>query len=147
MNKLVTWIIGFGIFFSILFIIFRNSVEKGLDFDLSENQSKVLLDSMKIGNDNLYWFKYESYTGNTTVSFICINSRSCLCNLDNASLKGEFIYGIKEIKNDSIFIVTKYGFDSLHSNISKYHFIDIRTDKQTASRHISRPLYFRELCR
>ena len=147
MRKRALLIIAIIAFLIIGYIMYIKYFDSRFEFNLSEKGSKVLIDSINLNSSmNLYWFKYENYVGRSSVSFMCIGKSACECNMKKALLKGEFIFGIKEVKNDSIYILSQYGFDIMKDQ-RLYHFIDVRSDGHSSIRHIGENIYFKDLCK
>lgn len=115
---LLILVIGFLLFRS-LFIRYFFSFN-----DLSKEDSRVLIDSVKLNNDEtLYWFKYGEITGSTSVSYMAIEKKACNISDKNAIIKGDLIYRIDTIRNDSIFVISRLGLQVIKTH-SKYKFID-----------------------
>lgn len=149
MKRKLFWSIGIVIILILLYSGYAIWFDRNYKFRLTENESKILLDSLRINDTlNLYLFKYETYVGNSPTNFISIEHNACQCNQKNALVKGEFISGIKEIKNDSIFIVSLYGFKLIKPN-NNFYFIDVQdtTNNMNYIRHIPKEILFRNLCK
>ena len=148
MKKRLTFVLIAVALSIVAILLYLKHLNNQFKSDKNKNEAKTLIDSLNIDSAiSLYWYKYNDGNSETDISFMYLGKSVCDCNIKDASLGGEFIYGIKEVKHDSIFILSRLGFNVINTQ-KPFHFVNVPVISSDDSiRHIERCFSFQDLCK
>jgi hypothetical protein len=90
---------------------------------------RVLMDSVKLKANTLYWFKVQKALSSSPVSYMSTADSPCDLADSTAILKGLGIYSIAAVREDTVYIHSQHGFDiNDHFNSGKLIFVDLGSD-------------------
>jgi hypothetical protein len=90
----------------------------------TDADKRILFDSIKLNNNTLYWFKYQGGVTSSPISYLCIANNPCSIEDSISAVKGERILSIAEVRNDTVFLLSRYGFDVNSAYSSGFKFVN-----------------------
>lgn len=107
----------------IVFVSYKTMVHDSLVIDDMQVCDRILIDSMRIDEDNnVYWFKYNTGVHGYVGDYISVNNNRKQIDSVTAVYKSSYITKIDTIRNDSIFIYVSTVDYQVIKN-SKYKFV------------------------